>query len=508
MTPRKKAKSKATASWLRAHWAAVCLALLMLFGFGLRLIDLTDAPLDFHPTRQLRGAIVARSIYYQLHPSEDAYLQQQAVLMRNAVAELEPPILESIVAVGYLLAGGEQIGVARVVTSLFWVLAAVPLYDLARRMTGRGAALLAAAYYLFLPFAVQASRSFQPDPFMVAWLVLSLYAAYRWSERKEWRWAWLAAAAAGFAVLIKVVAAYIVMGYMVAIVLAALGLRAALRSRQVWAMAAVSVLPAFVYYLLNIGESSGNYFQNWVVALLPLALVPSFYVFWINMLSDLLGAGSLVAAVFGVLLAEARARWLLIGAWLGYFIYGVTLPHQTTTHSYYHIQLVPIVALSLAPLFHLALRRIRRQASVWQALAALAMAATLLFAAWSVRSTLLGVDYRQEPAFWQRIGGVIPRDGNTIALVQSYGHLLNYYGGRRVELWPIAAELKLAGLRGNSPADFEAFFADRTAGMRYFLVTAFNQLDLQPELKEYLATHFSVQSQGEGYLIYDLESQP
>jgi hypothetical protein len=508
MSPRKKAKSKAKSSWLRAHWAQVSLAALMLLGFGLRLIDATDAPLDFHPTRQLRGAIVARSIFYQLRPAEDAYLQQQAVLMRNAVAELEPPILESIVAFGYLLAGGEQIAVARVVTSLFWVLAAIPLYDLARRMAGRGAALLAVAYYLFLPFAVQASRSFQPDPFMVAWLVLALYGAYRWSERQEWKWAWLAGAAAGFAVLIKVVAAYLVMGFMVAVVLATLGLRAALRSKQVWAMAAVSVLPAFAYYLLNIGDSSGNYFQNWVVALLPLAFVPSFYVFWINMLSDLLGAGSLVAAALGVLLAEARARWLLIGAWLGYLIYGITLPHQTTTHSYYHIQLVPIVALSLAPIFQLVVRRVWRQAPAWRALAAAAVAATLLFAAWSVRSTLLGVDYRQEPAFWERIGGVIPRDGDTIALVQSYGHLLNYYGGRRVELWPIAAELKLAGLRGNTPADFEAFFAERTAGMRYFLVTAFNQLDLQPELKEYLDAHFHIYIQGDGYLIYALEAQP
>jgi hypothetical protein len=242
--------------------------------------------------------------------------------------------------------------------------------------------------------------------------------------------------------------------------------------------------------------------------LLPLAFVPSFYVFWVNMLSELFGAGSLVAGAIGVLLAEARARWLLIGAWLGYLVYGITLPHQTTTHSYYHIQLVPIIALSLAPVFQLVVRRVWRQVPAWRALAAATVAATLLFAAWSARSTLLGVDYRQEPAFWQRIGGVVPRDGDTIALVQSYGHLLNYYGGRRVELWPIAAELKLAGLRGNTPADFEAFFIERTAGMRYFLITAFNQLDLQPELNEYLDAHFAVYSQGDDYLIYDLEAQP
>lgn len=506
MAPKKKTKSKK--SWrtgLQTRWAQIALGVLMLLAFGLRMVDLTDAPLDFHPTRQLRDAIVAHSIYYQLQPPADAYLQEQAVALRNSVAELEPPILDSVVAVGYLVAGSEQLWIARIITSFFWVAAAVPLYDLARRMTGRGAALLAVAYFLFLPFAVQASRSFQPDPFMVVWVVLAMYAAYRWSETRTWKWAWTAGLAAGFAILIKVVAGYLVVGFMAAVVLAALGWRAVLRDKQVWAMALVSVLPAIAYYLLNIGDTSGNYFQNWIVALLPLAFVPSFYVLWINMLSGLMGGASLAASALGVFIAEARGRWLLIGVWAGYIIYGITLPHQTTTHSYYHIQLVPIIALSLAPLFQLLVRRVARIARPWQVVSGVMLAATLLFAAWTVRSTLLGVDYRDEPAYWQRIGEVVPRDGDTIALVQSYGHLLNYYGGRKVELWPIAAELKLAGLRGNTAEDFETFFAERTAGMQYFLITSFNQLDLQPLLKEYLGAHYPVYQDGDGYLIYDLE---
>ena len=38
------------------------LALLIAFGLGLaiRLYDLTDAPLDFHPTRQLHSAVMSR----------------------------------------------------------------------------------------------------------------------------------------------------------------------------------------------------------------------------------------------------------------------------------------------------------------------------------------------------------------------------------------------------------------------------------------------------------------
>src|SRR3990170_4564983 len=103
-TSRNKSRSSGLpAPWFRSRWAEIALAALLLLGLGLRMIDLTDPPLDFHPTRQFRAAVVARSIYYQLSPSSDPYIQQQAVAMRNSVSELEPSILESIVAVAYWL---------------------------------------------------------------------------------------------------------------------------------------------------------------------------------------------------------------------------------------------------------------------------------------------------------------------------------------------------------------------------------------------------------------------
>lgn len=507
MSPRKKTKQ--TSSFLSrwsSYWAQIVLGVLLLAGFTLRMIDLTDPPLDFHPTRQLRGAVVARSIYYELNPSHDVALQQQAVALRNSVSDLEPPILESIVAFAYLLTGGENLWVARILTSFFWVLAAIPLYELARRFTSASAALLCVAYYLFLPFGVIASRSFQPDPFMVAWLILAMFAAYRWSETRAWSWALLAAASGGIAILIKAFAAYFVLGILAAVVLFTLSLRTALRDKQVWAMAALSVLPPAVYYVLNMGGTSGSYIQNWIVVLLPLAFEAGFYVRWANMLTGLLGVARLVVAFSGVLISQARARWLLIGAWAAYAVYGVTLPHQTTTHDYYHLFLVPLAALSISPIVQLVINKLADQKKVWQSLFVFLLLGSLFFNAWAARSELLGADYRQEPAFWERVGAAVPLDGKTIGLVQAYGNSLTYYGWRRVELWPITGELALSGLRGNQPADFEAYFAQRTLGMAYFLITSFNQLDQQPLLADHLATHFPIYSQGDGYLIYDLRA--
>ena len=507
MSPRKKAKIKNSfLARLQPHLAEILLGILILLGFGLRLIDLTDPPLDFHPTRQFRGAVVARSIYYELAPSNDPYIQQQAVSLRNSVSDLEPPILETIVALAYLVTGGEQLWVARIITSLFWVLAAVPLYALARRFTSPAAALLCVAYYLFLPFGVLASRSFQPDPFMVAWLVLSMFAAYRWCETRLWSWALLAAASGGLAILIKAFAAYFVLGVLAGAVLLTLGLRRSLRDKQVWAMGAICVLPPALYYVLNAGATSSGYIQNWIVALLPLAFQPSFYIFWVNLVSSLLGVAALAAALSGVLIAELRARWLLLGAWVGYVAYGITLPHQTTTHDYYHLFLVPLAALSIAPIAHLIVTKVAQQSRLWRAAFALVSLAALFLAAFSARSTMLGVDYGQEPPFWQQVGAAVPTEGRTIGLLQAYGNLLSYYGWRQVELWPITGELALADLRGAQPRDFESLFVRRTAGMDFFLISSFSQLELQPNLAAYLDSHFPIYSQGDGYIIYDLRS--
>ena len=40
------------------------LVLIMLLAALLRLVDLTDEPLELHPTRQFRALIIARAIYY------------------------------------------------------------------------------------------------------------------------------------------------------------------------------------------------------------------------------------------------------------------------------------------------------------------------------------------------------------------------------------------------------------------------------------------------------------
>src|SRR5512138_1819409 len=183
---------------------------LFVLGAILRLIDLNDPPLDFHTSRQLRNSIVARNIYYQSLPDADPQKQELAASFANAVGHYEPPIIESLVAFTYRLIGHESYAIPRIWDILFWLLAGLALFDLARRAISPWASLVALAYFFVLPFSVQASRSFQPDPLMTASFAVGIYFLYRWSEeisddKQSWKWAVVAGLILGFAVLVKIV---------------------------------------------------------------------------------------------------------------------------------------------------------------------------------------------------------------------------------------------------------------------------------------------------------------
>ncbi|RMF49977.1 MAG: hypothetical protein D6755_01785, partial [Anaerolineae bacterium] len=397
-------------------WLVALVGGLLLLGAFLRLMDSTDPPLDFHPTRQLRNAIVARGLYYRMLP--DSPQRTTALKQMHSVGQYEPPIVETLTAWGYRLTGGENWVVPRFITTLFWLIGALALFDLAHRAVNVDGALVALAFYLVLPFSVQASRSFQPDPGMTMWIVLCAWALYRWGERPSWQWAVGAGIFGGIAALTKIVAAYLVGGAALGVVLFTLGVRKALRHPQVWSMAALMVAPSLLYYLFGHPARASEYFVNWTLKLLHLIADPAFYVRWMSFLHTLFGLTPLFLALFGVLLAQGRLRALLLGLWGGYFVYGLTLPYQMYTHSYYHLQLVPIVALSLAPVAQRLFRALTEQARIWQYAGIALLLAAVAYPSWVARSTLLAEDFRAEPAYWQEVAAAIPADGNVVALTQ------------------------------------------------------------------------------------------
>jgi hypothetical protein len=484
------------------HWAV----LLVLLGVGLavRLVNIQTPPLDFHPVRQLRSALIARGLYYQGLPNADPALRSTAVgLMPSDVHE--PPMIEQMVAWAYQVMGSEQLWVSRIFSSIFWIIGGLALFSLARRHTSFWAALVGLALYLCLPFSIIASRSFQPDPWMVMWILLTIWAGDRWMQNPTWKWTLLTGVLGGMTVLIKVMAGFFVGGALGLMVLSALGLKGLFRSVKPWVMAGIVLLPAVVYYLLLHTGRSAEYFNFWTLGFVSMLVTTKFYVQWLAMINSLTGLTMLVVALIGVVIAAPRFRPALIGLWFGYVMFGLAWPFQYTTHDYYHLSLVPILGLSITPVVDLLLQKISGQHWFWRSAAALIILAAAGFQAYAGRSTLVAQDSSLEPHSWQKVGESIPAGEPFVALTADYGLRLNYYGWRQASYyWPASADLDLNVIRNVGPLQTETLFKEVTAGRKYFLVTALSELEGQPELKKLLTQNYPVYYQGSGWTIYDL----
>ncbi|MFC1922230.1 ArnT family glycosyltransferase [Chloroflexota bacterium] len=487
----------------------VVLFILFALGFGIRLVDLTDPPLDFHPTRQLRSAIIARSLYYRSLPESDDWQRQVAVSQYSGAGLIEPLVMETLVANTYRVIGSDPVWVARIYSSLFWIIGGLALYFLTSAMTSPDGGVLAVAYYLFVAFGIIASRSFQPDPLMVMFILLALWAVYYWYRKPSWKTAILAGVLAGMALFVKAVALFPILFALAAFFLVSKGFKQAIKNPQIWLIAGLTVLPMIAYtiygvYILGTMESQflGRFFPEMWRDL-------GFYFQWEDMASGIVGYSAIFAALLGTLLfSSAGLRAFGIGLWVGYFLFGMTFPYHFTTHTYYHLPLIAIVAITLAPIGALIFKPLADLKPV--ILIRIAVMGILLAAiglkAWDVRLDLAREDFRHEPGHWANIGELLDHNPSVIGLVHDYGNRLTYYGWVTPKIWPPLGQQALRELQGKPSIEVKEWFDNKAGNKDFFLVTMKNQFNKQPELQQLLYDNFPVYSEGDGYLIFDLRN--
>jgi hypothetical protein len=451
------------------------LVMILLCGLAIRFYDLTDPPLDFHPTRQLGSAIVARGMYYQDREDIPAWQRETAISMWQEREVYEPRILEWVVAQTYKLLGGERLWVARIYVSLAWVLGALGLFQLAKRFSNTGGALVSTIVFLFLPFSILASRSFQPDPVMVSLLVFSLLGLYDWHRDPTWKRTLVAAALGGTAVLIKPVAFFPFAACLAGIVLTTKPVRDAIRNSQVWLIGLLSVVPTLIYSVFLIPERSGGFLAYWTAPFLHLLVSTDFYTGWVQMIQVTVGFDLFILALIGSLLIKKESgRGIIIGMWIGYVLYAAVFPYQIMTHDYYHLMLIPFVAIGAAPLFAFLTDQAGRLKSAYRIFAVAVLASWMFVRVWQVKVDLDQRDYRNETASWSELREAIPRDGEIIALTQAYGYRMQYFAWIDAANWPVTSDMRLEIIKDGGVFDYEAEFKNRTEDFDYFLVTDFN----------------------------------
>ena len=497
-----------TFEWKSVRNVFLALALIVfILGLGIRLLDLTDPPLDFHPWRQFRSATIARGMYYVMASDVDPEARQVAENLSRQFEKLEPPISERIVALAYLAIGQEILWIARLFAIFYWMVGGVALYALAVRISSHVGAALSLGFYLLLPFGIVASRSFQPEPLMVMWILIATYAIFRWTEAKTWRWAIAAGVAGGIAALVKVFGAFPVAAVVVLLVLHDFGIRKAIKSGQVWAVAALMIAIPASYYFVSTRSEASTYLSGWVFAFSDLFISPAFYVRWASTLKLLLTIPMVLIGAMGMLLLRGRGRLVAVGLWVGYFLIAAAVPGLVITHHYYNLPLIPAVAISLSPLGDVIVNGVRDQGRFWKAVFASVLVVAIAIPLLDARADLLAEDYRLEPIIWRRVGDSLPRDGPIIGITHDYNTRLKYYGWIGMAQWPHSADFEMGVLAGGNydPTDpaIVDLFEERTKGSDYFLVTLFPELETQPILNDVLYTNYPYR-EGDGYVLFDL----
>jgi 4-amino-4-deoxy-L-arabinose transferase-like glycosyltransferase len=485
------------------------LTLLITFALalGIRLYDLTDPPFDFHATRQFRSAVIARGIYYAGLENVGSQQRELAMALWKSEPQLEPPIIEWLTAFTYHLPGGEALWKARLLSSLFWVLGGLALYAMAKEITSHYTALICTLVYLFLPYGVIASRSFQPDPMMVMWTVFALWELFQWHKTRTWRNATLAGVFAGVAILSKAVALFPIGGVATALVFFDRDWKSTLRNGQAWAVSLLAVTPGAAYYIYGIfiaGFLQGQAKQSFIPSLW---LDPVYYLRWANLVINTVGFSILLISLVGIFLWKRKTDTVFsTGLWVGYGLYGMAFPYHIMTHDYYQLPLIPIVALSLAPAVELVVEQLAHHRSRLLPIAmTVFVGGGVLFQMWNARVDLARKNYSSDAQEWSRFQTIIPPDLTVIALVQAYGYPLKYYGWVEAELWANTSDLNLRELAGQSKEQIEQNRWSKLDGMDLFLVTNFNEFNLQPDLQEFLKTTYKVYGEGDGYVIFDLK---
>jgi 4-amino-4-deoxy-L-arabinose transferase-like glycosyltransferase len=492
-----------------ARLRVVFLAFLFVAALGIRMYHVNDPPLNFQATREYRSLIIARADYYDHTNAIPTWQKQVADFSRQKQGLLEPPIFETIVSYAYLLAGGEAFWIPKLLSSIFWLVGAYFLYLIGRRIAGPQAAIFSVAFYLFLPFSIIASRSFQPDPLMIMLVLISVFSILRYYEHPTRSALVIAAIPAAFAFLVKPVCLFVILGAFVSMGIAQKGVRRAIISSTTVIFVAVMALPTLGAYLYGI--ATGRFLLGEAEkTLVPRLLLTSF--FWQNLFKNIgavVGFGAFTLALVGVLLfREGLPRALIIGLWVGYGIFCVAVDYNVATHDYYQLQLIPIVALSLGPLAAIIMQRLSSVCTQWRwrlAISAIVFLAVLLSAA-AARPRLVSPGSQRLVNAEEQIGKQVDHNTDTVFLASDYGVSLEYHGLMSGYPWPLESDLEWERLTGspspNANARFNTWFASRSP--QYFIILDMQEFDQQPDLKAFLSERFPVLAQTDDYLIFDL----
>jgi len=316
--------------------------------------------------------------------------------------------------------------------------------------------------------------------------------------------------------LIKPTCVFVILATFISGTLAREGLRAGIKNRRTWLFSLAALLPSLMFYGYGFLTRGYVRFQAAGSFRLHLLVEPSYWLGWLHMINTAVGVVTLGIGLFGILLLRrGLARSLACGLWAGYFMFGLVFNYHIYTHSYYQLQLIPIVAFSLAAGAAGIMRVIelltgpRVRARV--ALAGILMSVCAVMMAIWIWANWESIYYedRDQVTIAEQIGDLTAHTAKAVFLSYANGELLQYHGELVGVPWPWRSEMhaQQGWARPNLTPPERFREIDARYPSDYFIVTEVGEYKAQPELGEFLVRHFPLLIHNARYLVFDLRSK-
>lgn len=492
----------------RLSWITLTLIALMLIAFLARAYHIGSISNQFHTTRQFYTAQMVRGDYFTTADVPD---WKRAVAIANKPPALEPPFIQTVALIGYNLAGSEQLWIPRTFSALMWVIAAVFLFLTAKKIMRPESALVAVAFYLFVPYGLVASRSFQANPTMIALSVISYFTILHYIEEPSWKRLTYAVIATGLTNLVMIYVVFTIYPLFAWLMIQRHGgIRPALKKPDSWLFVFFSLLPAGLYYAYGFFIAGFLNSQTGALFNPNLWAMPIYWINWVAKIGDVVGYIPIILSIQAILTTRnARQSATLRSLWLGYLVYGFIINWPIMSHDYYSMPLIPIVALSLASVVDFIIVRLQTpQLRRW--VPKFALAITTLITIYGLviylPTTTVTPELERELHTAELVGERVEHSTHTVFLAKDYGSLLTFYGEISGYSWPMTWDYNAARLAGKPTKTVEERFNEIIGKTKpdFFIVTDFFEYALQQDLAEYLSTHFTEIESTPDYIIYDL----
>jgi hypothetical protein len=509
--------------------ALLALGIVLAAGFCLRLYRIGEPLFDFSPVRQYHSALLARGFYEWLLTGNLETLPPDGII--------EPPILELLASLAYALTGGEHLWIPRLLSALFWLVGGSFLYLIARKMVSPSAALFSVAFFVLDPAAVLPSRAFMPDPLMIMLLVISVYAILRYHEQPTMGGLMVAIVISSLAIFVKPgILLFEIYGAFFALMVYRRGLFGSLRSAHLALYASLSLLLIVLYYVY--GTVIGGFLQGQLQGkVVPQYLLEAyFWGGWLEQIGSMVGLVAFVGALIGVLLLRpGLPKALLAGLWGGYLLFGLVFTYHIHTHGYYSLQLIPVIALSLGPVWDRAVGYIgQRDQQFYRRAVVLGLVVLAVgFAVVEQRTTILGIvnqaggrapfpgkyegsaliaDYDARAKTYREIGEITGNSSGTIFAAPDFGYPLLYHGQIDGEYWPTPDMMAWWQSRGRTEVHLEGATSRRELfdnwysqnSPEYFIVIKSEGWKNDKPLRRLLMRHFPRVAKDKDYLVFEL----